>query len=218
MKFRRTSLALAVSISLSACGGGGGGGGTSATLGGFVRSDVPFYTPERINSFQPHHEPQQYRTPLTEIYTRDLNGNGSDEVLWSNVAFDYTGQNWTNSQVQVFGFNTGRFTNETAQWFVPGDNVYTGGFRINFGDFNGSGFDDVFLATFTDTPNHTGASIMLENTVTTAGTVSQFRRTEIDFGTVLHSHDSVVADFNGDGIKDILKTGSALSSGANTVL
>jgi hypothetical protein len=177
---------------------------------------VPYHAPVRVNSFQPHHQPSQYRTPLTEIYTRDLNGNGSDEVLWSNVAFDYTGQNWVNSQVQVFGFNTGRFANETASWFASGDNVYTGGFRINFGDFNGSGFDDVFLATFTDTPNHNGPSVMLENTVATVGGVSQFRRTTIDFGAVLHSHDSVVADFNGDGIKDILKTGSALLLGSST--
>lgn len=214
MKFCRTSLAIAVALSLTGCGGGGGG--PSATMGPIVRSDVPYHAPVRINSFQPHHEPSQYRTPLTEIYTRDLNGNGSDEVLWSNVAFDYTGQNWVNSQVQVFGFNTGKFANETASWFKPGDNVYTGGFRINFGDFNGSGFDDVFLATFTDTPNHNGPSVMLENTVTTIGGVSQFRRTTIDFGAVLHTHDSVVADFNGDGIKDILKTGSALLLGSST--
>jgi len=214
MQFHRTGLAIAVALSITGCGGGGGG--PSATLGSVVRPDVPYHAPVRVNSFQPHHQPSQYRTPLTEIYTRDLNGNGSDEVLWSNVAFDYTGQNWVNSQVQVFGFNTGRFANETASWFKPGDNVYTGGFRINFGDFNGSGFDDVFLATFTDTPNHNGPSVMLENTVATVGGVSQFRRTTIDFGAVLHSHDSVVADFNGDGIKDILKTGSALLLGSST--
>ncbi len=216
MKFRRTSLAIAVSLSVTACGGGGGGGGLSSTLGGFVRSEVPFYQPVRINSYTPHHAPYEYRTPLTEIYAKDLNGDGSDEVLWSNVAFDYTGQNWIQSKVQIFGFNSGTFTNETDRWFAPGDNVYTGGFRINFGDFNGSGKTDVFLATFTDTPNHTGASVVLENTVTTVGGVGLFDRREIDFLAEGLGHDSIVADFNGDGIADILKTGSGIMLGSST--
>lgn len=224
MDFKKTSLAISVSLALTACGGGGGGGsgGLSATLSPFaqtqssVSNPVPFYAPTRIDTFKPHHQPYQFRTPLTEIHTQDINGDGSDEVLWSNVAFDWTGQNWIDSQVQIFGFNTGSFTNETAAWFNPGDNVYTGGFKINFGDFNASGFTDVFLASFTDTPNYHGDSILLENTVTTAGGVSRFLRREIDFGTNLFSHDSVVADFNGDGIPDVLTTGTGLMLGSAT--
>jgi hypothetical protein len=210
----RTLIAVGVSALLAGCVGGGGGG-SSATLSPFVARDVPFYAPVRINSFQPHHQPYEYRTPLTEIHTRDLNGDGADEVLWSNVAFDWTGTNWINSQVQIFGSNTGSFQNETTSWFRAGDNVYTGGFKINFGDFNKSGFTDVFLATFTDTPNHTGPSILLENTVTTVGGVSPFTRRVIDFGVNLHSHDSVVADFDGDGIDDVFKTGSGLMLGSS---
>lgn len=212
MKFVRSSLALAVTAGLSACGGGGG----SSTLGALVRPTVPFHAPVRINSFQPHVQPHQYRTPLTEIHTRDLNGDGADEVLWSNVAFDWSGTNWINSQVQIFGSNTGSFQNETASWFRSGDNVYTGGFKINFGNFNGQGYTDVFLATFTDTPNHTGPSILLENTVSTRGGVSRFNRRVIDFGMHLHSHDSVVADFNGDGIDDVLMTDNTLMLGSSS--
>jgi hypothetical protein len=171
--------------------------------------DVPFYTPVRVNSFQPHHQPQQYRTPVTEIYARDLNGNGSDEVLWSSVAFDSDPVNWTNSQVQIFGFNTGKFANETHTWFAPGDNIYTGGFKINFGDFNSSGHTDVFLTAFTDTPLHHGNSVMLTNTGN-----SNFRRFDIDFGQPLDGHDSVVGDFNGDGIDDVLITGTKLVLGS----
>jgi len=217
VKFTKTSLAVAVSISLSACGGGGGGGGggLSSTLAPpSNRNPVPFSTPVRVNSYQPHVAPYEYRPPMTEIYTRDLNGDGSDEVLWSNAAFEWTGKPWIDSNIQVFGFNTGEFRNETSSWFAPGDNRYAGGFRINFGDFNDSGFEDVFVTTFTDTANHTDVSLLLENTVTTVGGVSRFNRREIDFGTNLHSHDSVVADFNQDGISDVLVTGSALMLGS----
>jgi hypothetical protein len=218
VRFTRSSIALAVATGLSACngGGGGGGGGGSSTLGPLVRPTVPFHAPVRINSFEPHYQAREYRTPLTEIHVRDLNGDGADEVLWSNVAFDWTGQNWINSQVQIFGSNTGSFQNETASWFRSGDNVYTGGFKINFGNFDGQGYTDVFLATFTDTPNHTGPSILLENTVSTQGGVSRFNRRVIDFGQNLHSHDSVTADFNGDGIDDVLKTGTGIMLGSRS--
>lgn len=214
MRFRRSGVAMAVIATLSACNGGGGG--SSATMGSMLRPTVPFHAPVRIDSFYPHHQPHQYRTPVTEIHTRDLNGDGKDEVLWSNLGFDHSGTNWINSQVQIFGFNTGQFRNETTSWFRTGDNVYAGGIKINFGNFDGSGFTDVFLATFTDTPNHYGPSILLENTVAAAGGVSQFRRQVIDFGTNLHSHDSVAADFNGDGIADVLVTGMGLMLGSRT--
>lgn len=205
MRFVRSGLAVAVAASLSACSGGGG----SSTMGAMVRPTVPFHVPVRVDSFHPHHRPHQYHTPLTEIYARDLNGDRSDEVLWSNVAFNESGQNWINSQIQIFGFNTGQFANETSRWFAPGDNIYTGGFRINFGDFNGSGRTDVFVTTFTDTPNHTGPSVMLTNTGR-----DRFQRFNIDFGQPLDGHDTVVADFNRDGIDDVLITGSKLVLGS----
>jgi len=213
MRLTRTSLAVAVSLSVTACGGGGGGGGggLSSTLAPPVSNPVPFYAPVRVNSFQPNHQPYEYRTPLTEIYTQDLNNDQSDEVLWTNVAFEWTGKPWINSQVQIFGFNTGSFTNETDTWFAPGDNVYTGGFRVDFGDFNGNGFKDVFLTTFTDTPNHTGPHVMLENTG-----ANRFVRREVNVGINTFSHDTAIADFNGDGIKDILTTGSVLILGSTT--
>jgi hypothetical protein len=215
VKFVRSSIALAVAAGLSACNGGGSSGGSN-TLGSLVRPSVPFHAPVRINSFQPHHQPYEYRTPGPHIFVHDLNGDGADEVLWSNVAFDWTGTNWINSQVQIFGNNTGSFQNETGSWFREGDNVYAGGFKINFGKFTGSRFDDVFLATFTDTPNHTGPSVLLVNTVTQVGGVSAFTRRLIDFGVNLHSHDSVTADFNGDGLDDVLVTGSGLMLGSST--
>jgi hypothetical protein len=198
MKFRRTSLALAVSVSLTACGGGGGGG-TSATLGGFVRADVPFHAPVRVNHFQPLTGNTRL-SPNTEVYARDLNGDTTQEVVVQSVGWAGTQANWQDSALQIYGWNTGNFKNETATWFATGDNENTGGSTVRFGDFRGNGRTDMFVAAFTDTQAY-----MAPSTVYLNNGDSTFTRQTLDFGAV-NPHDSIVTDLNGDGFSDVVVT------------
>jgi hypothetical protein len=202
MKFRKTSLAIAVSVSLTACGGGGGGG-LSSTLnggsGGFVRSTVPYYTPTRINHFQPF-TGNTYLSANTEVYARDLNGDTQQEVVVQSVGWSYTQAAWQNSALQVYGWNSGDFQNETASWFASGENINTGGSTVRFGDFRGNGRTDMFVTAFTDTPQY-----MTPSTVYLNNGDSTFTRQTLDFGAV-NPHDSIVTDLNGDGFSDVLVT------------
>lgn len=200
MKFRRTSLAIAVSIAVTACGGGGGSGsGGSATLGGFVRADVPFHAPVRVNHFTPLNG-SAYLSPNTEVYARDLNGDTTQEVVVQSVAWAGTQAAWQDSALQIYGWNTGSFSNETTRWFRPGENVNTGGSTVRFGDFRGTGQTDMFVAAFTDTQNY-----MAPSTVYLNNGNSTFTRQTLDFGAV-NPHDSIVTDLNGDGFSDVMVT------------
>lgn len=204
MKFRKTSLAIAVSLSVTACGGGGGGGGgLSSTLAGpsagFLRSSVPFHAPVQINHFQPL-TGNQYLHPNTEVYARDLNGDNTQEVVVQSVGWAQTQAAWQDSALQIYGWNTGDFRNETTSWFAPGDNVNTGGSTVRFGDFRGNGRTDMFVSAFTDT-----MAYMAPSTVYLNNGDSTFTRQVLDFGAV-NPHDSIVTDLNADGFADVFVT------------
>lgn len=178
---------------LSACGGGGGGGS-------LLRRDVPFYKPTGINHYSPL-VTSVYVTPSTEIFAKDLNNDRVDEVVVSSVAFNsqYTLGGWKDSKLQIYGFNSGSFKNETSTWMPGTDSQYLGGTTVRFGDFNGDGKIDVFAATFSDTNIHSSMPVFINN-----GN-NRFTRTNIDFGNV-GAHDSIVVDLNRDGYADIVVT------------
>jgi len=200
MKFRKTGLAIAISLALTACGGGGGGGGGgSSTLGAFVRTDVPFHAPVRVNHFQPL-TGSTYLHPNTEVYARDLNGDSTQEVVVQSVGWAQTQAAWQNSALQIYGWNTGSFSNETTRWFAPGENVNTGGSTVRFGDFRGNGRTDMFVAAFTDT-----MAYMAPSTIYLNNGNNTFTRQILDFGAV-NPHDSIVTDLNGDGFADVIVT------------
>jgi len=194
MKFRRTVLSGYVSLAiatLSACAGKGGvvgGGGDSR--------QVPFYTPQRIGVVQPLNG-ANYRTPITGIFTKDLNRDSIDEVVVSAVGFSPVTDTHYDANLQVFGFNTGTFRNETATWLPNGINTYTGGTTVKFGDFNNDGHIDMFVPTFTDKEYFRPSAVFFNTGNNT------FTRNNIDFGEI-GPHDSIVTDLNGDGFADIL--------------
>jgi len=178
---------------LTGCGGGGG------TAGGYLRSEVPFYAPQAINHYNPV-VTSSYTTPVTEIFTRDLNNDNSDEVVVSSVAFNSQNKpgGWKDSNLQIYGFNTGKFSNETTRWLSGTDTRYLGGTTIRFGDFNGDGKIDMFAATFSDTNITAPMPVFFNNG-------SSFTRVNVNLGDV-GAHDSIVTDLNGDGIADIFVT------------
>jgi len=198
MKFRRTVLAVSVSsaiATLSACGGGGGGAGGNSNQT-YINRQVPFYTPQRIDVVRPLNS-SAYRTPVTGIFTKDLNRDTVDEVVVSAVGFSAVTDTHYDANLQVFGFNTGTFRNETSTWLPNGINTYTGGTTVKFGDFNNDGHIDMFVPTFTDKEYFRPSAVFFNTGNNT------FTRNNIDFGEI-GPHDSIVTDLNGDGFADIL--------------
>lgn len=199
MKFRRTVLSVSITAAiatLSACGGGGGGGAGGNTTQSYINRQVPFYTPQRIDVVQPLNS-TTYRTPVTGIFTKDLNRDTVDEVVVSAVGFSAPTDTHYDANLQVFGFNTGTFRNETSTWLPNGINTYTGGTTVKFGDFNNDGHIDMFVPTFTDKEYFRPSAVFFNTGNNT------FTRSNIDFGEI-GPHDSYVIDLNGDGYADIV--------------
>ena len=184
-----------LTLVLSGCGGGGSGLVAHTPV-----STVPFYTPQAINHYTPL-ATTTYTAPVIDLFTKDLNSDGSDEVVASAVAFgsQNTATGWKNANLQVYGFNTGVFKNETRTWFSGNDNQYLGGTTVRFGDFNGDGNVDMFAAAFSDNSITSSMPVFFNNGNST------FTRSNINFGDV-GPHDSVVTDLNNDGYADIIVT------------
>ncbi len=202
-----------MSLALTACGGGGGGGAGGSSSGwnggsggggggsSYVRSSVPFYTPVDSGSF----------TPLTgtgtssmnsDIFVQDLNQDSVQEVVIGGRMTSFTNTNpHRDSLLQVYGWNSGTFRSETSSWFSGTDNQIKGTEpAVKFGDFNGDGHVDMFVAPSTDSNTVWGtASVFLNSGA------SSFRRTDLTVGNTW-AHDTAVADINNDGYADVLLT------------
>jgi len=183
---------------LLSCGGGGGGSGTNP----YVLPDaprVPFHTPKRVDTFVPYASPST-NPYVSDIFVRDLNNDTVDEVV---VGGRMTAQpNVTThrqSDLQIYGWNTGTFRRETSTWFAGNDNRILGTEpAIRFGDFNGDGRPDMVVSPGTDMQLYGPAAVFINQG-------GRFARQDIAIGNVW-SHDATVADFDGDGTSDILIT------------
>lgn len=175
-----------------------GGTGTSTTP--YVRTSVPFYTPKLIDTFVPLIN-AGYRQPVDGLYYTDLNKNGTDEVVIAGrMTQPATVETWSNYNMQIYGWNNGgNFGNETKTWFPNNTNQIIGAETVKFGDFNGDGNVDMLVPHSTDMELY-GPTLLYINSGS-----SSFTRNELDLGRVW-SHDAVVADFNRDGISDLLVT------------
>jgi len=181
---------IASTVILAGCGGSGGG------PIGVVRNTVPYHTPTQINHFTPQIRAESLHAYEAQVYTKDLNNDKSEEVVVSGM--DSSKQN-LGFNMQVYGWNTGSFKNETKAWFTGNDNQIVGGVDVEFADFNGDGNLDMHLAGGTDTNDYYADQLVFFNTGN-----NKFIRTKLDLPHNMFTHDSEVYDFNGDGYYDII--------------
>lgn len=198
---RLTVSAGLLSLILAGCGGGGGGARPGSYSGSgitnpYLRTSVPFYTPQRVGTFQPLVN-GDFRLPVDDIFVRDLNRNGVDEVVFAGrLTQPNTAENWRNYNMQIYGWNSGSFANETTSWFSGSDNQILGTEpAVRFGDFNGNGHTDMLVSPGTDSTLY-GPTMVFLNTGS-----SSFTRLNLNTGNIW-SHDAVVTDFNRNGIDD----------------
>lgn len=212
MRLHLTLIATAVAsavATLSGCGGGGGGGGGNKLNSGsgsttsYLRSSVPYHTPTSGGNYSVYTNPST-NTAVLDIYTQDLNNDSVQEVvIGGRMSQPATAATWQYNNLQVYGWNNNRtFSNETISWFSGVSNSVAGSEpSIKFGDFNGDGHIDMFIAPSTD-----GALTGIPGTVFFNSGRSSFQsRSDLNFGRIW-AHDSSVVDMNGDGFADIIVT------------
>ena len=205
---KRSFLAISILLALYGCGGGGGGPGGNPYLAPTpaptpVQPQVPFATPVRVGSHAPL-VGTGTAGPITDIFARDLNGDRVDEVVvGGRISQLAAGDPHRDSLLQIYGWNNDRrnMTNETATWFKIGENRIVGTEpSIKFGDFNGDGRIDMLVAHGTDNRDVPGKALVFFNQGN-----NQLSRATVNLPN-MWSHDSVVRDFNGDGIDDFMAT------------
>ncbi len=193
-------------MALTACGGGGGGGGGGAfntPSNPYLRSSVPYHTPVSGGSYSVYTNPST-STAVLDIFAQDLNRDNVQEVVvGGRMSQPATAATWQYNNLQVYGWNNGgSFGNETTSWFSGVSNSVAGSEPgIKFGDFNGDGNIDMFVAPSTD-----GALTGTPGTVFFNSGASNFnRRSDINLGSIW-AHDSAVVDMNSDGYADLVVT------------
>ena len=178
----------------AAAGGGGGGGGSAGTTS----------TPAVSKTFSVGVAPllaEPYWW-LGDAVAVDLNRDGVNElIVLGSKSQPSTIANWSDSYIQILGFNTGKLAIETSRWLPGSTNLVLGavGGKIT-GDFNGDGWTDLWIGPSTDM-RHYGPGIVLLNQ-----NGQSLRRVEVDIGD-MWVHDVAIADFNQDGCDDLLPLG-----------
>ena len=83
--------------------------------------------------------------PVADIFIKDLNSDNVEEVVVGRrLSQPATPATWRNTNIQLYGWNTGIFSNETSTWFSGTDSEIAGTEpSIKFGDFNGDGHGHV---------------------------------------------------------------------------
>jgi hypothetical protein len=207
MKFRRTVLSVSITAAiatLSACGGGGGGGGSPSPI---IRPDtpsiptptsgnpVPFYTPQRVGDVVPVNTTGVVYDS-TAIYSENIDSNSGGELILAGRMAPNGGTYYT-SNISIFSWENGSLVNKTSQWFSGTDNRIIGTEpSVRFGDFDGDGKKDMYVAPHTDSSVRGPGSVFFNNG-------SNFTRLDIDVENI-SGHDSAVYDLNRDGLSDIV--------------
>ena len=193
---------LSSAIILAGCGGSGGGPSGAVNTGtSYIRSSVSYATPSEVNSYTPM-DGTGVNAVVSDVFVKDLNNDNVDEVVvGGRLTQPATAATWRNTNMQLYGWNTGSFTNETTTWFSGTDNVIVGSEpSIKFGDFDGDGNIDMFSAPSTDMSELYGNAVVFRNSGSNSFTRSNIATTAGDSWT----HDSWVGDLNGDGRDDIV--------------
>jgi hypothetical protein len=174
---------------LTACASGPSGNTVSSPS-----YSVPFHTPVRVGSVSITQSVTS-SIAVADIFAKDLTGSGVENVIIAGRSVDTTR---IDSQINIFGWQSGQLVNQTSSWFSGNDNIIRGTEPdIEFGDFLGNGKIGMYVPPSTDSETIRGApgSVFINNG-------NSFTRVDLNLGATW-AHDSVVRDFDRDGRADI---------------
>ena len=188
-------------IVITGCGGGGGGGGASPynSPNPYLRTEVPYATPVKVATIDTldNKAGTGYKVALIESFTADITGAGKQDVIIAGRMTQPTVESdWGFNQISMLSWENGQLVDKTSQWF-PGDSnkiIGTEG-QVKFADFFKTGRTDMFIAPTTDA-NYYGPAYLFKNNGTS------FSRSTL--GSNIGVHGADIADFDGDGYKDII--------------
>jgi len=223
---RRSALSVAVStvFLLSACAGGGGGGGGSSTSDsttgysastmsryGFTqgtRATVPYATPQLVSTFNPYGNNNTYANNASQQYVvNNLTGDGGDDMIITGRRTRPDGtvnsSNWVDSSIQLFDWQNGKLTNDTARFFPNGNNMILGTDpTVQFADFFHSGHTDIFVSPSTDSnyygPTGTSVAYLYRNFT------ASFSLNTIDLGVPVWAHGATIGDLDRSGYQSVV--------------
>jgi hypothetical protein len=142
------------------------------------------------------------------MYAEDLTGTGQS-LITAGRSGTTNGGSYPTYNLNVFDWENGQLVNNTSRWFGGTNNVILGTEpSVKFGDFNGDGKQDMYVAPNTDNGGTVGSGWLFLNNG------SSFSR--VDLNLNVNGHDSAVYDINRDGIDDIFTTGSRVVFGSRT--
>jgi hypothetical protein len=183
-------------VVITGCGGGGGGGGgTSATMGAFVRTEVPYHTPVRVATVDPLIGTTTMHA-IVDTYAANISGGTGQDIVIAGRATEANSPTLPDTKLSIMSWQNGTLVDRTAQWFPGGINQISGTEpSVHFEDFFRTGRTDMFVAPSSDSNSKLGSGYFFNNNGTS------FSRQTI--GSNIWAHDSAVADFDKDGYKDI---------------
>lgn len=197
-------------IVLTACGGGGGGSSPYSPGNPYLRTEVPYATPTRVATVDPvvNVSGTGYKWAVTDTFTADLSGTGGQDVVVAGRLTQPTSvAEWGSNRISVLSWQGNTLVDKTSQWFSGTDNIILGTEpSVKFADFFKTGRQDMLVAPSTDMTHYSPGYVFTNNG-------ASFTRQTIALNNIW-SHDSVIADVNGDTYKDILFS----DFGANTTL
>jgi hypothetical protein len=78
---------------------------------------------------------KNYTGAVNMIYSRDLNGDGIDEILFSGFETQpNTPATYSNTQISIFGWQNGKLKNLTSKWLPNNLSKVEGVGSASFGD------------------------------------------------------------------------------------
>ena len=134
---------------------------------------------------------------LGDLFVVDLNQDGVDELLVAGrKSQPSSATEWQDTYVSILGWNTGSWQNENDIWFQDLDSKIMGTEpSVRFADFDNNGYPDIWIAPSADMPYYAPGTVYFND-----GDI--LSRQDLDIDNIW-AHDSVVADFNNDGLDDI---------------
>ena len=152
----------------------------------------------KVASFQ-YYSSASNRPVVQYIYPKDINGDGVDEIFFAGFETQpNTPKAYTNTSVQIFGWQNGKLQDITNQWLPNNINQVEGVGDIAFGDFNGDGLMDAFLSAYTDMEHPVNVYQLINKG-------NYFEKTLLGKESWQHAVSS--ADVNNDGFSDVFATG-----------
>ena len=124
---------------------------------------------------------------------QNISGNGGqDMIVAGRMTQLATIATWKNNMIQMYDWQSGVLTNDTAKWFPGGiNNILGTDPTVQFADFFKSGRTDMFVAPSTDMAYYGPASLFINNG-------NSFSRTDVALNNVW-GHGAAIGSLKRDG-------------------